>query len=225
MFQLHNETINVWSHLVGALLFVSLVFYVTDSPAFERPRAVAQATLQSAVGSITFLANFNSSISEQEFCGSDDALGAGWNPSGGLHGAGEDALANPSVAEAAARNRTQTCKRRNEQLAFTSAHRHFAAAKKILQHVEFKLPGLERWRKVIDTNMMDPIEHNWEMPARVAREAQHMQQKLDEAMLNLEESLTKIRAELALLGANLCRFVLPSCTARHLVACQIKSPN
>ena len=46
MFQLHNETINVWSHLVGALLFVSLVFYVTDSPAFERPRAVAQATLQ-----------------------------------------------------------------------------------------------------------------------------------------------------------------------------------
>ena len=94
-----------------------------------------------------------------------------------------------------------------------------------LQHVEFKLPGLERWRKVIDTNMMDPVEHNWEMPARVAREAQHMQQKLDEAMLNLEESLTKIRAELALLGANLCRFLLPSCTARHLMACQIKSPN
>lgn len=61
MFQLHNETINVWSHVLGAMLFISLVFYVKDSPAFERPRAIAL----SVVSSIPFQTNFNSSIFEQ----------------------------------------------------------------------------------------------------------------------------------------------------------------
>jgi len=29
LFELHNETGNVWSHLIGALLFVWFTFYVT----------------------------------------------------------------------------------------------------------------------------------------------------------------------------------------------------
>ena len=29
LFQIHNETGNVWSHLLGALLFVAMGFYVT----------------------------------------------------------------------------------------------------------------------------------------------------------------------------------------------------
>ena len=28
LFMLHNETLNVWSHLIGALLFLYMVFYV-----------------------------------------------------------------------------------------------------------------------------------------------------------------------------------------------------
>jgi hypothetical protein len=68
MFQLHNETINVWSHLAGAILFVCLVFYVKDSSAFERPRAM----VESVVGSIPFQGRFNVSIFEEEFCGPDD---------------------------------------------------------------------------------------------------------------------------------------------------------
>jgi hypothetical protein len=114
MFQLHNETINVWSHLAGAILFVCLVFYVRDSPAFERPRAI----VSSVVGSIPFQGRFNSSIFEEEFCGPDDGL---------------ELLLNASNLSAAARNRTQTCKQRNEQMAFSAARRHFAAAKNILQ--------------------------------------------------------------------------------------------
>ena len=114
MFQLHNETINVWSHLFGAILFVCLVFYVKDSPAFERPRAI----VSSVVGSIPFQGRFNTSIFEEEFCGPDD---------------GSEHVLNASNLTAAARNRTQTCKRRNEQMAFSAARRHFAAAKNILQ--------------------------------------------------------------------------------------------
>ena len=68
MFQLHNETINVWSHLAGAILFVCLVFYVKDSSAFERPRAM----VESVVGSIPFQGRFNVSIFSEEFCGPDD---------------------------------------------------------------------------------------------------------------------------------------------------------
>jgi len=160
MFQLHNETINVWSHLFGALLFVSLVFYVKDSSAFERPRAIVQRV----VGSMPFRADFNSSIFDYEYCGPED----------GFNSSNYSAL---NASKAVALNRTQTCKRRNEQIAFSSARRHFAAAKNILQHVEFKLPGLERWRDVLDANMMGST--------------QHVQQKLDEAMLDLEESLAR----------------------------------
>ena len=121
MFQLHNETVNVWSHLFGAMLFVSLVFYVKDSSAFERPRAY----VNTVVSSFPFHANFNSSIFEQEFCGPDDGFEFNASSSG--------ATLNSTEAQAAARNRTQTCKRRNEQMAFSSARRHFAAAKNILQ--------------------------------------------------------------------------------------------
>ncbi len=28
LFQIHNETMNVWSHLLGAIFFVSMAFYV-----------------------------------------------------------------------------------------------------------------------------------------------------------------------------------------------------
>ena len=167
MFQLHNETVNVWSHLFGAMLFVSLVFYVKDSSAFERPRAIVQRV----VGSMPFRADFNSSIFDYEFCGADDGTDR-------FNASNSSAL---NTTEAAL-NRTQTCKRINEQMAFSSARRHFAAAKNILQHVEFKLPGLERWREVLDANMMG---------RSVAQEAQHVQLKLDEAMLNLEESLAR----------------------------------
>jgi len=118
MFQLHNETVNVWSHLFGAMLFVSLVFYVKDSSAFERPRAY----VNTVVSSFPFHANFNSSIFEQEFCGPDDGFEFNASFSGATLNSTE-----------AARNRTQTCKRRNEQMAFSSARRHFAAAKNILQ--------------------------------------------------------------------------------------------
>ena len=166
MFQLHNETVNVWSHLFGAMLFVSLVFYVKDSSAFERPRAIVQR-----LGGIMSNADFNSSIFDYEFCGAEDeATRFNVSNSSGLN------------STEAALNRTQTCKRINEQIAFSSARRHFAAAKNILQHVEFKLPGLERWREVLDANMMG---------RSMAQEAQHVQQKLDEAMLNLEESLDR----------------------------------
>ena len=28
LFMIHNETLNVWSHLIGALFFASMIFYV-----------------------------------------------------------------------------------------------------------------------------------------------------------------------------------------------------
>ena len=126
MFQLHNETVNVWSHLFGAILFVWLVFYVRDSPAFERPRAI----VQSVVESIPFQANFNSSIFEEEFCGPDDGLVGDFHSNASNFTAGNFSNLNDAAAN---RNRTQTCKLRNEQMAFSSARRHFAAAKNILQ--------------------------------------------------------------------------------------------
>lgn len=139
MFQLHNETVNVWSHLFGAMLFVSLVFYVKDSTAFERPRAY----VNTVVSSFPFHANFNSSIFEQEFCGPDDGFEfEHFNASANSSGAKLNASEAACKAEAAARNRTQTCKRRNEQMAFSSARRHFAAAKNILQVCAAATPGV-----------------------------------------------------------------------------------
>ncbi len=116
MFQLHNETINVWSHLAGAILFVCLVFYVKDSSAFERPRAM----VESVVGSIPFQGRFNVSIFEEEFCGPDDGAEKREN--------GSNCTAAHDIG-----NRTMKCKRRNEEMAFSAARRHFAAAKNILQ--------------------------------------------------------------------------------------------
>jgi hypothetical protein len=175
MFQMHNETINVWSHLFGAMLFISLIFYVKDSHAFERPRAI----MQSVVDRIPFHINLNASILEHEFCGPDDDYG-GWNASNHSgktwnrsQQALEDAvLLNASEAAEAARSRKLTCKRRNEQLAFSFARRHFAAAKTILEHVEFKLPGLERWRDLV-------LSKDIMVGRSVANEVQHVQVKLD----------------------------------------------
>lgn len=31
VFMWHNETVNIWSHLLGAILFVFLTFYVVDT--------------------------------------------------------------------------------------------------------------------------------------------------------------------------------------------------
>ena len=28
LFMVHNETVNVWSHLIGSLIFIGMVFYV-----------------------------------------------------------------------------------------------------------------------------------------------------------------------------------------------------
>ena len=28
LFMMHNETINVWSHLIGSLIFIGMIFYV-----------------------------------------------------------------------------------------------------------------------------------------------------------------------------------------------------
>ena len=90
MFQLHNETINVWSHLAGAILFVCLVFYVKDSSAFERPRAM----VESVVGSMPFQGRFNGSIFEEEFCGPDDSAeqrvnGSNWTAANEADDTGE----------------------------------------------------------------------------------------------------------------------------------------
>ena len=43
MFQLHNETVNVWSHLIGSFLFIALCFHVLGSPTFEASYLVQRA--------------------------------------------------------------------------------------------------------------------------------------------------------------------------------------
>ena len=242
MFQLHNETINVWSHLVGAMLFVWLILHVKDSPAFARPRAIVQSVVRSMPTFPSFRTNFSASIFEHEFCGSDDegllsysaSMHADWSvcaaegghcycPDGMVrYGAdgiyapikevitsigcnsnvfGDHVFVIPKICEcnpggdATALNRTKTCKQKNEQMAFSSARRQFEAAKKLLQHIEFKLPGLERWRELLqdNSNMVSSVRVGVEVKNQV-------QQKLDATMRNLEESLDSIRAELALLG-------------------------
>ncbi len=53
MFQVHNETINVWSHLMGSFLFIALCFHVLE-PAFESNNLV-----QRAFGKRNFTGSFN----------------------------------------------------------------------------------------------------------------------------------------------------------------------
>ena len=43
MFQIHNETVNVWSHLIGSMLFIALCFHVLGSPAFESNNLIQRA--------------------------------------------------------------------------------------------------------------------------------------------------------------------------------------
>jgi len=88
-----------------------------------------------------------------------------------------------------------TCeaKQHSERMAFSSASRHFDAARDILQLVEFKLPGLQRWREVLQTHTRDVTEN-------LAAEARHVKVQLEDSMLKLDHSLNAIHDELKLLG-------------------------
>ncbi|EKX31893.1 hypothetical protein GUITHDRAFT_121917 [Guillardia theta CCMP2712] len=159
MFQLHNETINVWSHLLGSILFVCLLFYVKDMPAFERPKRMVRSVVQSM-------------------------------PIGGSNAS--------AFCSANCSNQTNFTGLSPEKYAFSMAQRHFAAAKDILKHAEFKLPGLERWREIVQANTK-------EMGRNMAEEAHAaqllVQEKLENAMHNLDKSLETIRHELSQLGS------------------------
>lgn len=37
MFMIHNETVNIWSHLIGSVVFMGLAFYVAILTAFKDP--------------------------------------------------------------------------------------------------------------------------------------------------------------------------------------------
>mmetsp|Transcript_56800 Transcript_56800/g.149624 ORF Transcript_56800/g.149624 Transcript_56800/m.149624 type:complete len:512 (+) Transcript_56800:17-1552(+) len=50
MFQIHNETINVWSHLIGSILFISLCVYVLSSSSFDMMRSSNEDETFLAVG-------------------------------------------------------------------------------------------------------------------------------------------------------------------------------
>ncbi len=85
-------------------------------------------------------------------------------------------------------------KEESERLAFTSASRHFDAARDILKLVEFKLPGLQRWREVLQAHTRDVTQN-------LAAEARQVKQQLEEQMHTLDDSLNAIREELKLLGS------------------------
>jgi len=179
MFQIHNETVNVWSHVLGSMLFIWLMFHVKDSTALERPR------------------NFASRLAHQfPFSGNATQVCRAPNSSNGTNATNATGLTNGTCP-----GQTTFL---SEQMAFISAAGQFAAAQQMLQLVEFKLPGLDRWREMVSENthsVADMVRENTNtMADSVTQEGRRVQENIQEAMHKLDSSLEAIRSELKTVG-------------------------
>ena len=170
MFQIHNETVNVWSHLGGGMLFIFLCVSVISSPhLLLNGDKAATPTRQSSPSAF---------VCEASVWGEQSAQLQGGS---GSVGAGDDA------------KNSEKCFQAEEKHVFEHSSDQFEAARAVLQHAKAKLPGLKQWKEVMESRIRG-------MRKEMADEAHHLQEKLDKAVAMLDYSVEKIKGELAYLS-------------------------
>jgi channel protein (hemolysin III family) len=165
------------------MLFICLIFYVKDSPALARPRNLASRIAHQLP---VPLPSFSGNSSRVCIRSVNVSVSARTNGTG---------LEDNELEG------NETCVGGEEQ-AFLKAAGHFEAAQQMLQLVEFKLPGLERWRNMMrELSTQSVAEMVRENTNSVAEEGRRMQENIAEAMHRLDASVEAIREELKVLGS------------------------
>jgi len=194
MFQIHNETINIWSHVCGCLLFAFLcVSLLSSPPRLTGSHGGGHPALPPPVCRL----------------GGPNGTGPGgvgpFNESGGC-----------PVSSGAGRNESRAVEERH---AWTLSLRHFEAAKHMLASAGARLPGLRDLTEAVgektshlSEEVRKEVAATWEKTShlsegvrkevaatsqRARAEARALEEKLRESVAALEWSVEQIREELA----------------------------
>jgi len=176
MFQIHNETVNIWSHVCGCLLFAFLCVSLLSSPALIGSHGVRRPAMAVPV------------------C----------RPSGPNDtGIGAAGLTSSSYDSCLARARGVRNESRavEERHAWTLSVQQFEAAKDLLLSASARLPGLKDLKEVVGektSHLSEEVRKEVAATSQRARaEARALEEKLRESVAALERSMEQVREEVA----------------------------